>query len=279
VGRREGVLGSRGFGITTDMFKTYREIFEQRGTDYHRAMQQFPLARAQEFRAIIQMADISAGHIVFDMPSGGGYLGAFIAAPVRLVCVETASQFVREMHSAPGQTVVLCEDMSRMFLPDACADRIISLAGVHHLDDKPAFYREAFRLLRPDGIFCLADVRAGSPADAFLNGFVDAHNSMGHKGAFLDAATTGELATAGFEVQLQELAYHWDFDSTAQMAGYCRLMFGIDRADDEAIVAGVEQCLGYATAGGRCRMNWGLNFLRCRKPRGGRAHATGAEVP
>lgn len=249
------------------MFEGYREIFDQRGAHYHQAMRQCPLARARELRAMVERAQLAPGQLVLDMPSGGGYLGDSIDVPVRLLCVDTAADFVRSVEPAPGRAAMFCHDLACTLLPDGCADRVISLAGVHHLEDKHAFYREALRLLRPQGLFCLADVATGSAQDGFLNGFVDAHSSMGHKGRFLDVQVGDELRHCGFELERQEdVAYTWDFSSRAQMAAYCRLLFGIDRASDAQIIDGIAGTVGVNASEGDCRMNWGLRFACCRRP-------------
>ena len=54
----------------------YRSIFDARGDAYHRAMVEFPGARQQEFEHIVRVANVRAGQVVCDAPSGGGYLPA-----------------------------------------------------------------------------------------------------------------------------------------------------------------------------------------------------------
>jgi Methylase involved in ubiquinone/menaquinone biosynthesis len=43
------------------------------------------------------------------------------------------------------------EDMTNTQLPDASADAVVSNCVITLCPDKPAAYREAFRLLRPGG--------------------------------------------------------------------------------------------------------------------------------
>lgn len=249
------------------MFKSYQDIFNQRGQQYHQAMLRYPLARQAEFKLILDHAEIAEGAVLLDMPSGGGYLGRFLDVPVQRISVETSCQFVRDVEPAPDHSILLCNDIAHTPLPDASADRIISLAGLHHLEDKLAFYRQAYRLLRPGGIFCVADAWEGSAVARFLNEFVHAHNSMGHSGVFLDGQTVSQLCTAGFELAYEHRhAYVWQFESPEHMADYCQLLFGIDQADRAAIIDGIQTYLGFSVVANACRMNWALHFLKARKP-------------
>ena len=63
-----------------------------------------------------------------------------------------------------------------------------SLAGLHRVADCPAVFAAVRGMLKPGGRACFADVTAGSPVDAFLNGFVNRHISMGHHGEFISDA-------------------------------------------------------------------------------------------
>jgi len=249
------------------MHKTYQEIFNQRGADYHHSMLKYPQARKAEFETIIQLTELSSGQILLDMPSGGGYLEKFIDIPVRIISIETSSQFIRDIKPSANQSILLCHDITKTPLPDACADRIISLAGLHHLDNKPAFFQEVFRLLKPGGLFCLADAHKNSSVARFLNVFVNEHNSMGHSGTFLDETTPHELRRLGFELLHEKIHdYDWQFETPEDMAGYCKSLFGIDKTNAPAVIEGIDNYLGCRTHDGQCLMSWSLYFLKGRKP-------------
>jgi len=249
------------------MHKTYQEIFNQRGADYHHSMVKYPQARNAEFETIIRLAELSPGQTLLDMPSGGGYLEKFLDVSVQIVSIETSCQFIRDIKPSANHSVLLCNDITQTPLPDACADRVISLAGLHHLDDKLAFYREVFRLLKPGGLFCLADAHKDSCVARFLNIFIHENNSMGHSGIFLDEKTPHELGDAGFELLHEKNhTYSWQFDTPENMATYCKLLFGIDKANTPAIIEGIDSYLGYFMQSHQCLMNWELYFLKGRKP-------------
>ncbi|HEY9648986.1 MAG TPA: methyltransferase domain-containing protein [Chroococcidiopsis sp.] len=251
---------------TCTLAETYTDIFNIRGLHYHQAMLDYPEARREEFEHAIRIADLEDGQVVCDVPSGGCYLSNFIYKSVKLFSVETSVEFVQRSQPHANNTSLLCEDISAIPLIAGTVDRVISLAGSHHLPSKPAFYREAHRLLSEKGIFCLADVRAGSGVADFLNIFVDRHNSMGHNGDFLTSATQQELEAAGFQVVgAAPICYHWHFESVDAMTRFCTLLFGLDQADPAQVLDGITTYLGYTESPQGCLMNWELYFFKAVK--------------
>ncbi|MBD2464469.1 methyltransferase domain-containing protein [Oscillatoria sp. FACHB-1407] len=245
------------------MFETYTDIFNLRGMQYHQAIVEYPDARREEFEHTIQAAQLEDGHVVCDVPSGGCYLKQFIRKSVKLFSVETSSAFVKQSQAQENNIPLLCEDVSHIPLISGTIDRAISLAGSHHLPSKPALYQEVHRLLKPNGIFCLADVREGSGVAEFLNIFVDHHNSAGHKGEFLNSATQAELEAVGFHVTYAEpIRYYWRFSQIDDMIRYCKLLFGIDQATDAQILDGIGYYLGFSANSQECLMNWELYFFQ-----------------
>jgi len=246
------------------MFESYADIFDQRGQRYHQAMVDYPLARQAEFAVVLDLLDLSAHSILCDAPSGGGYLRNFISVPgVKLYSVETSAAFAQEVADFEDNTTLLCKTIADLPLTNDSVDRVVSLAGLHHVNPQIDFYREAQRILAPHGILVVADVQAGSEVDRFLNDFVDQHSTMGHQGLFLGKHTLSQLEACGFEiVSSQVQSYTWQFPHPAAMAQYCQMLFGIDKADAVAILAGIQTCVGYKITDTGCQMNWELLCIK-----------------
>jgi SAM-dependent methyltransferase len=246
------------------MIDTYRDIFNHRGQGYHQAMRQNGIARQAEFQQVIQLAKLAPGMTIGDIPSGGGYLKTYLNHPATVVSIETSTQF---LHDHPDQPI-LCKDFSHIPLPSNHLDRAISLAGVHHFEDQPAFYREAHRLLKPNGLFILADVQENTPVAYFLNTFVDRHNSKGHRGQFLNEKTRSQLQQTGFRILKSHLiSVPWQFQTIPQMTQFCQLLFGLDLATPEQILNGLATYLGYQYHKSEYHLNWELLFLQlCKEP-------------
>ncbi|NES78477.1 MULTISPECIES: class I SAM-dependent methyltransferase [unclassified Okeania] len=248
------------------MFDSYKDIFNQRGLSYHQAMMTYPLARAEEFNQVLKLAKIKDDNVICDVPSGGCYLSNFIPRCAKLISIETSEKFIECSQKKDHNIALVCENISHIPLLSESIDRVISLAALHHVDDKFGFYQEAYRLLAQGGICCLADVRKGSKVADFLNIFVDRYNSMGHQGAFWDKNTANQLETVGFQVLVhQAISFDWQFDSLEDMVNFCKLLFGIDKTDNSKILEGIEQYLSYRIEENHYYLCWELEFFQALK--------------
>lgn len=244
------------------MLESYEEIFAQRGQLYHQAMTRYPRAREEEFRQIITFANLHRDAVVCDIPAGAGYLGWF-EPPGTIVHVETSAVFAGLCRNA-GREVVLGHTAA-IPLRSHSMDRVVSIAALHHVADKAGFYREAHRVLRGGGALCIADVRRHSPVASFLEEFVHAHSSRGHRGTYLDEHAAGELSQLGFTVtHAAPVSYHWRFDSRDDLVTFFQLLFGIDRAGPAEVQQGLLP-LGCEMSASQWTVNWELLFVKAIK--------------
>jgi len=245
------------------MFDTYADIFEKRGQAYHEAMRRYPHARDREFNALVDRINLSAGSLIVDMPSGGGYLRRYLPKEdIQLIAVETTRAFYEQCRE-DARTERQLSPLNNTALSANSVDVVVSMAGMHHVENRPDVFAEVHRILKSGGQFCVADVEEASVKDGFLNTFVDEHSSMGHTGQFINDMFRADLVEGGFSISSDQLVeYTWDFDTFGDMITYCTLMFGLDRATPEEVEQGIRRYQGY-TANGNCKMNWGLRFICC----------------
>jgi len=239
----------------------YAEIFAARANQYNLAMQACPRARDAEFLAIVQDLPTEAIDLL-DVPSGGGYLSAYLSSSIRLSSCDFSVGFA-------GAGVPKASPQSLPYEAGSF-DAVLSLTGLHHIarGNQDTFLAECHRVLRGKGRVLVGEVLRGSPVDAFLNDFVHRHNSQGHVGDFFDEGFLTQLTAAGFiETRMQVRSYAWRFADVASMAAYCRNLFGIDQADDAVIEAGLREYLAFREAkDGSVELPWQLVFYRAVKP-------------
>lgn len=244
------------------MFDSYAEIFAERADMYHRAMATFPLARAAEFEAMLEPLDEPGIVSVCDMPSGGGYLAPYLPAGWRYTAIEPSDAFASFCSLGDGQELI-CSPLTSVPRADGSFDAVISLAGLHHEQDKLSIVREMARLLRPGGRAVIADVAAGSSEGRFLNGFVDANSRLGHRGDFLGADFADLVAQSGMRIDSDEqVSTPWRFASAGDSARFATDLFGIT-ASIEAVVEALETVIGFDEAAGDAALSWSLRRLVC----------------
>jgi SAM-dependent methyltransferase len=246
-----------------DLTTSYQEHFDQRGCPYDLAMQRYPGAQQQEFAQAIAAAKIQPGMLVADVPAGGGYMQNFLPAGCGWLGHEPCESFIN--HGA-----VATEKFPLLPLPwrEATVDAAISLAGIHHIDDKHPLFAELHRVVKPGGRLVVSDVATGSSVARFLDGYVGTHNSTGHKGMYLDDHTLIELSTEGWTIQSYcEIDFHWAFPDRHAMADFCHEFFDLRTSSVTDTQAAIEAQLGVTDLlDGTVGMMWSLMTIIAQKP-------------
>jgi SAM-dependent methyltransferase len=253
------------------MRTAYGEIFATRGDRYERSMTRMPHARRDEFLTMCRHLRVVEGETLIDAPAGGAYLRAWLPARLDYIAVDEAAQFHTACASRllPGDRALRATYVDMPLASDS-TDVLCSLTGLHHVFERRPAYAEWLRVLRPGGRVVIGDVAVDTAEGDFLNGFVDAYNSQGHDGRFLDRHDVAALRDVGFvDVAVTDERYEWRFAAAADAVTFCLDLFGLDRAGAATALARVlERDLGLHAApdGDGWRLPWGLRFLAGRKP-------------
>ena len=198
-----------------------------------------------------------------DVPAGGGYLADGLRGQVhdtkKIFCVEPSQKFSEPIST--DYTLYNCT-ISNIPVDDNSFDRIGSLAGLHHIDNKLPFFREAARLLKPNGLIGIGDVLVGSAVAKFLNGPVDRYTMSGHKGIFIRRGDYFQwFKNSGLEPKLEKYhEFHWSFDSLDQMVDYCKSLFGLVNANRSQVREALHSHFDIRHHGDKVLLPWSIIY-------------------
>ena len=151
-------------------------------------------------------AHLKAGETVLDLGSGGG-LDVFLAAKKvgptgRAIGVDMTPEMVdranRGAHESGFTNVAFyLSTIDCIPLPDASVDVIISNCVINLAPDKPAVFREMFRVLKPGGRIALSDITLKKPLPLEFQFSIAAYTGC-IAGALLASDYVSQLTAAGF---------------------------------------------------------------------------------
>lgn len=239
------------------MNNKYSETFNLRGHPYDQAMRRFPDSRNAEFLRLFDSVDFSDIQTVLDLPSGGGYLKKFLPDRCLLTSVDPSKPFQVSDDVVPV-------NLENLRLGSAQYDLIVSLAALHHVENKQGFLGAVSEALKPDGYFCVGDVAADSGISRFLDEFAGRYNGSGHSGVYLelDAPFPGLGTVTGLQIVEHVLKpCEWLFQSVAEMVEFCRLLFGLKGVSDQEIDQALRHYVGYSLAGECVILQWQLLYI------------------
>ncbi len=153
-------------------------------------------------------------------------------------------------------------DLNKMEYEDNTFDKAIVIANFHHSsnEERRRIYKEIYRVLKPNGLFILADVEKDSQQDKFLNGFVNEYNPCGHQGLFFDCSDLNLFDDVGFKTILKRVKYTWDFESKETLIDFCYNFFNLKKIKKENIYDEVKKYLSLSVTHNN-NIYWDWNLL------------------
>jgi SAM-dependent methyltransferase len=174
---------------------------------------------------------LRSGEVVVDLGCGAG-LDVLLAAPKvgptgKAIGIDMTPEMIdRARRNAAKQSVANVEfhlsSIGRLPLPDATADCIVSNCVINLAPDKPAVFREMFRILKPGGRVAISDIALKQTLPDELARSVAAYVGC-IAGAITVASYRGGLEDAGF-VAVQVIDSGSDLNAYAKVenqAGCC----------------------------------------------------------
>ncbi|HAX25092.1 MAG TPA: arsenite methyltransferase [Thermomicrobiales bacterium] len=188
------------------------------------------------------LAELAPGQVVLDLGSGGGIdvlLSARRVGPEGFVygldMTDEMLELAERNRSTAGAENVkfLKGEIEDIPLPDNSIDVIISNCVINLSSDKPRVLREAFRVLRPGGLFAVSDIVIQGELPAEIRANMDAWVGC-VAGAMEEAEYVGRLVAAGFVDARIEVTNVHDTDDASgccgALAGEGRVVSGFVRA-------------------------------------------------
>lgn len=202
----------------------YKDIFDKRGNSYNEAMVLYPDIRKNEFLQALNKLNLENKVTILDIPSGGGYLKKLLPSHCHYLPYDFSNTFSEKI------TEKIDTEFKNL-------DIAISIAGVHHFEDKTVFFKNVLNMLSKDGVFVLSDVEKDSKEAIFLDNFVDKYTETGHSGIFLSDHTNKELKKAGFNIQDSNIeSCFWVFNNEDEIIIFFNLLFGLKNCPDKEII-------------------------------------------
>jgi arsenite methyltransferase len=175
-------------------------------------------------------AGLRPGEVVVDLGCGGG-LDVFLAAPRvgpagKAIGIDMTPEMIdRARRNAARQGVANVEfhlaAIDRLPLADASVDCLISNCVINLAPDKPAVFREAFRVLKPGGRLAVSDIALKRPLPPEVGQSVLAYVGC-VAGAVLIEDYERALREAGFEaVQVVDTRKDLNAYAKAETASGC----------------------------------------------------------
>ncbi|NEQ72675.1 MAG: class I SAM-dependent methyltransferase [Okeania sp. SIO2C9] len=232
------------------------------------ASTQIPQARFLERECAIARLKLKENIKFCDISAGSGYLadGVFesLNGNVDITCIENSQAFVDILKK---KYFVIKSSLSNILVPNQEFDRVGCLAGIHHQQNKLAFYKEAFRILKFGGILVIGDVLEESPPAQFLNNPVDYYSDIGHDGMFIrEDEVSQQLEEVGFINVTEKVEYYtWNFPDEPSMISYCKNLFRMTKATLNEVYQVIFEYLPVTQDSAGVHLHWQLLFVTAQK--------------
>ena len=241
----------------------YDERFKNRVAGYMYASQKYEKVLENENMTAIRHLNPLSGERILHIGAVGVNFKKYIPDNVIIELVEVEQN--KEFADYGGVNFI---DLGDMLYDDESFDKVIVVASFHHFNEieRTKIYKEIRRVLKPQGTFILADVMKNTLQDKFLNGFVNKYNPNGHNGIFFNNSDLKVFESVGFDTQIKNEYYTWNFESKAELEDFCFHFFHLLKLEKVKIFDEIKKYLiVYEVSGGKIKWNWKLGYFIAKK--------------
>ncbi|MGH7107752.1 MAG: class I SAM-dependent methyltransferase [Acetobacteraceae bacterium] len=160
-------------------------------------------------RFVDALGDAAAG-LILDVASGPGIISAAVAATARAVfALDLTPDMLRQARlrcaAASRRNVAFIEgDATRLPFSPAAFDAVVTRLSVHHFSQPARAIAEMARVLRPGGVFVLADVISSEDRhESDLHNAIEVLRDPSHVRMLPLSALSSLLTEAGFRIEEQ----------------------------------------------------------------------------
>jgi SAM-dependent methyltransferase len=258
---------------------------EKRWASYREANSTFPHARLAEVQGTIERANVKPEETVIEIGTGNGYLTFPLASKVgprgKVITFDTNTQNLTDivLKNTNGlQIVPIPQNTSFDFpLPTEQADAIVSLATLHHYDDRSKgtgvtgrthALKEFYRMLKHGGRLIIADGAHGTPMQRYFDAAdnpVHCH-PRGHPHDFLSVESAVKLCEeAKFEdVKAEIVTTPWVFKDENEAKQFVHKLHNAQCSPEESIAL-AKKHLPYAKTKNGFELGWSLLYVTAKK--------------
>jgi len=267
------------------MIDDYKTSEDKRWESYREANGKFPHVRLNEMYETLSRANIRTGSTVFEVGTGNGYLTFPLADKVgpagKVVTLDTVHQNLVDivLNNRDALQIVPIPQKDSFDFPvhSEQADSIVTLATVHHYDDRSKgtgmtgranAFKEFHRMLKHGGQLVVADGVYGSPMQRYFDAIDTPRHChpRGHPHDFLDKEQALALCKdLHFEdVRFEVVDTPWVFKDESEAKLFLNTLHNAQCTPDESMEV-AKQYLPYKKTEAGIELGWSLSILTAKK--------------
>ncbi len=258
---------------------------DSRWENYRLANTRFPFVRQIELSRQLDLTHPKAGETILEVGTGNGYLTFELAKAVgesgKVITCDYQKpnlDFVERVNKGRYPITTIHQNLDyKLIIQDVSADRISTLATLHHYDDRSKntgtigrqqALSEFYRVLRKGGVLIVGDVAHGTPPQRYFDAIDNPRycHPKGHPHDFLDERLAIALCSdAGFkEITFAIENVPWVFDNEEQAKEFLHTIHNAKCSSEESLEL-AKQHLSYFQEEGKIKIGWQLFYLTARK--------------